>query len=113
MSAGDGKSTPPVGVLPAVAALHVLFAARPELALLPGQWLIEADDIHFLARGLSPEARVSAEALASALGVEVRPGIAVERPDGHWLPLYVEGTLSGIRVFVSAHAPVEGPEAER
>ncbi|MGW2251366.1 hypothetical protein ACWCXH_14295 [Kitasatospora sp. NPDC001660] len=106
-------TAPEESVLPAVAAVHVLLANRPELALLPVQWLISRGDVSILIRGDGPAAREAAEALASALGVEVRPGLAVERKDGWHLPLYVEATLGGAAVFASAHVTIDGPEGER
>ncbi|MEV7600015.1 hypothetical protein AB0O91_21805 [Kitasatospora sp. NPDC089797] len=107
------RKGPEESVLPAVAAVHVLLATHPELALLPMQWLITPGEVTILIDRQSPMPREAAEALATALGVEVRPGIAFEH-EGEWhLPLYIEAVLGGAPLFASAHVAVDGSEAKR
>ncbi|MFJ4673029.1 hypothetical protein [Kitasatospora purpeofusca] len=111
----EKTAAPEMGVLPAVAAVHMLLATRPQLAVLPVQWLIDASTgrVTVMVNGTDEKSAAAYEDLAAALGGDRIAGSPYEHRDGWWQARYLETAFGGVEFLVSAHIAVEGPEADR
>ncbi|MFB6889452.1 hypothetical protein ACFCX4_09090 [Kitasatospora sp. NPDC056327] len=111
----EKSAAPEMGVLPAVAALHMLLATRPQLAVLPTQWLMEPGKgrVAVLIHGRDEKAAAAYEELADALGGDQIAGNPYEHRGAWWQARYLETVFGGVEFLVSAHVAVDGPEAGR